>query len=156
MFSGKPWTPDEIEMLDMLLRNGVYARQACKVLQRSRLATEHATKNIIYQQLLTHTPYEIAERYNTEVEWITEGIVSPKYNINHETDECESESESECECESDNEHEREEEVESKQGNSLSNMVTATVLIGTTSALCSLVLLGVGYYAHILCLNWTNM
>ena len=142
MFKGNPWTSDEIEMLDMLLKNDIGPRQACKVLHRSRFATEHAVKNMIFQQLLTHTPYEIAARYNKDVDWVTEGIVSPKYNINHETDECESE------CG--------ESVAEEKSRSISDIVTTYVLIGTTSALFSLVTLGVGYYAHILCLEWTNI
>lgn len=127
---GDPWTLDDIELLDILLRANIQLSDACKLLGRTKPATEHAVKKIIYQQLLEHTPDSIAERYNKDVNWITDELVDPKYRIYYET-------ESEDEEDDDKIQEDEDDI---------------VLKTSLSMFASTVVAGVAYYLFLLYSN----
>jgi hypothetical protein len=84
--NNEPWELDEIELVDRMLQvDTMSIPHIARSLRRSEMAVKHAISKIIYQQLLDHTPAEIAERYNRDLSWIRY-IVDPKYNINYDND----------------------------------------------------------------------
>lgn len=81
--SCKSWTDEDIDLLDRLLRVDLSIKQIAKVLGRSERATEHAVSKMVYHQLVSHTPQEIADRYNKDVQWVANEVVDPKYYVTH-------------------------------------------------------------------------
>jgi len=72
---------DEIELLDGLLQSGVSTETAALMMERTKMAVNHAIHKLVFQQLFTSSPEDIAKRYKRSVEWIRKDIVDPKYNL---------------------------------------------------------------------------
>lgn len=75
------WSFEEIDLLDELLKLDTPISHIADVLGRSRTAIQHATVKLVYQQLLDHTPEDIALRYNKPISWVESGIVDDKYRL---------------------------------------------------------------------------
>ena len=88
----KPWTTEDIEILDYMIRKHFTVNDIASALGRTHRAIECAIKNSIYQQLIHKDADSVADHYDTDVDYITDGIVHPKYYVDSST------------IESDNEH----------------------------------------------------
>ena len=121
--TGEPWDDDEIELLDQFLQSGVPLSVIAKGLSRTETAVKHAVSKLVYQQLLDHTPMEIATRYKKKLDWITEEIVDPKYYIDFDYQEPEQPS--------------------------TDSVTGVLVTGFMLGLATLVVSGMGYYGCML-------
>ena len=77
----EPWSSEEIELLDQFLQSDLPFHRIAHGMGRTEMAVHHATSKMIFQQLLEHTPEEIAERYNKPLSWIQDELIDAKYRV---------------------------------------------------------------------------
>jgi hypothetical protein len=126
---GKPWTEDDIWLLNKLLRDKVPLHVTCQALGRTEQSLRHALKNTVYQQLLHHTPQEIMDDFHISKDTLFNHVVPSKY-YDHSLDETAS-----SQVDHDNE----------------NFECSSFLTGC--GLSILVAMGFLYYSWLLKTNW---
>lgn len=140
---GEPWTDAEINVLDGLLQLGATPSEISDSLKnRSEVAIKHAISRIIFQQLLVHTPEEIADRYKRDVSWVEEGIVHKKYYIDFESEDTDDEVENENDILGDDIN-KQNIIWLSGGEEVSG--TDILIVSVFSMFACLVVSGMGYY-----------
>lgn len=79
IYSYQQWTEEDILTLDKLYSNDVSNEQIAKVLGRTPRAIEHATKNLLLQQVIHKGTVPVSRKYNISMEEMYSGLVPQKY-----------------------------------------------------------------------------
>lgn len=75
----KPWSDEDIELLDRMMRDRVPISSISIVLGRSQNAIRRTFKNTVFQQLLYHLPEDIMDTYGINEDVLFHQIVHPKF-----------------------------------------------------------------------------
>jgi len=82
----KKWTEQEIEILVEFMHKQIPMTYIRKALGRSERSIQHAMKNVMFQQLLSHDVDDIAAYYKTDRDHLEEAFVPSKYYVSLDKD----------------------------------------------------------------------
>lgn len=79
--SGKPWSEEEIETMEYMLRKQEPIHHVAKVLGRTENAIRNAFRNVLFHQLLMHPPSKVAKNYKMTMGDLRESVIPDKYAV---------------------------------------------------------------------------
>jgi hypothetical protein len=142
--NGLPWSTDDIELLDKLVQTDRPLKSIARELGRSETAVKHAITKLMYQQLIGHSPFDIAMRYNKPVEWVLVNIVDPKYLVCHDDSDDDSDDD-------DSDDDSDDEIVSPYMRPKG--ATSSILLGSIAcALVTVLSTSLVFYGYTLCTN----